>query len=588
MLWGATYDYGWDAGLGSHEGVDIATAAGTPVRSIGDGTVVFAGWSNGWGNVVSVKHTLTDQTVIYSNYAHLSKITVKTGQVVLAAQNVGEVGSTGNSYGNHLHFQIDTTNQSHPYYFVACARGLDPMDVVNKGLCRDSLLQNTIDPIAFLESGKVAIPGQASKAVIEAVKSRPIEKVDRSTMKTRAQIQEEEAQEFLKKNNITIGLSENGTNLPVGGFAAAAVTSGDYRGKATRGNFPELGLDIVFDAKGLSVFPQKIVALDGGKRDFKVTGLKPGAYEVAFKMGTAVVSRRTVVVLTKTDAKSVATAEIRSPGTLYLGEDKDVLVFMKTRYGTPLLDSRFDGQFKLSALNGSVKFCNASLDEKTACRAENFANELVFSYDDTYRGALKAKMRAFSFAPVSLQLTRVDVAPNASLTRSKRDVAVVNPRGLDNTYAYYYEDVAALGKGWFPLKDGYLLQDREMVASQAKELIRRHLGYQWLKAGNDFAKKKAIGAAILRFERDFGKSDDFARMTRGQLADLLLKSKGDAYAAADGQSFTDETGTWKSAVTTMRVKYAFKWKDQFGERYFQPDKTVTVGEALYLAEKVGF
>lgn len=77
-------------------------------------------------------------------------------------------------------------------------------------------------------------------------------------------------------------------------------------------------------------------------------------------------------------------------------------------------------------------------------------------------------------------------------------------------------------------------------------------------------------------------------MTRGQLADLLLKSKGETYALSSGQAFTDETGTWKDTVTTMRLKYAFKWKDQFAERYFQPDKTITVGEALYLAEKIGF
>mgnify|MGYP003596775759 CR=1 FL=1 len=129
---------------------------------------------------------------------------------------------------------------------------------------------------------------------------------------------------------------------------------------------------------------------------------------------------------------------------MFLGEDKDVIVFMKTKYGTPLLDSRFEGRFKLSALNGSVKFCNASLDEKTACRAENFANELEFGFDDTYRGALKAKMRAFSFAPISLQLTRIDGKKPVSITKSKRDTAVANPRGLDNTYPYYYEDVAAL------------------------------------------------------------------------------------------------------------------------------------------------
>lgn len=121
VLWGATYDYGWDVGFGSHGGVDIATSAGTPVRSIGDGEVVVAGWVNGWGNVVSIKHKLADGRFIYSNYAHLSKIIAVKG-AVKGGDTIGEVGNTGNSYGNHLHFQIDVTNQSHPYYYVSCGK----------------------------------------------------------------------------------------------------------------------------------------------------------------------------------------------------------------------------------------------------------------------------------------------------------------------------------------------------------------------------------------------------------------------------------------------------------------------------------
>ena len=76
VLWEGTYDYGWDVGHGSHEGVDIATSLGTPVQAIGDGVVVVAGWESGWGNVVSIRHTLADGTNIWSSYAHLSKILV--------------------------------------------------------------------------------------------------------------------------------------------------------------------------------------------------------------------------------------------------------------------------------------------------------------------------------------------------------------------------------------------------------------------------------------------------------------------------------------------------------------------------------
>lgn len=72
------------------------------VYSIGDGVVTFAGVENKSGNVVYIKHT----NGMVSNYAHLSKITVKKGDNVVMGQQVGNMGNTGESYGNHLHLSI--------------------------------------------------------------------------------------------------------------------------------------------------------------------------------------------------------------------------------------------------------------------------------------------------------------------------------------------------------------------------------------------------------------------------------------------------------------------------------------------------
>ncbi len=86
----------------AHQGVDYAAPTGTPVRSVGDGVVDFAGVQNGFGNVVMVKHRNNQMTV----YAHLSKINVKRGQSVAQGQNVGAVGATGWATGPHLHFEF--------------------------------------------------------------------------------------------------------------------------------------------------------------------------------------------------------------------------------------------------------------------------------------------------------------------------------------------------------------------------------------------------------------------------------------------------------------------------------------------------
>ncbi len=87
-----------------HKGVDINANYGSAVWSAASGTVIMAstGWNGGFGNVVMVMHPSGYTTI----YAHLSSIAVVSGQSVAQGQVVGYVGSTGNSTGSHLHFEV--------------------------------------------------------------------------------------------------------------------------------------------------------------------------------------------------------------------------------------------------------------------------------------------------------------------------------------------------------------------------------------------------------------------------------------------------------------------------------------------------
>ena len=85
-----------------HKGVDYGAPTGTAIRAVGDGTVEFAGWQNGYGNVVEIRHSNERSTV----YAHMSRIAVKRGARVEQGQNIGAVGSTGWATGPHLHFEV--------------------------------------------------------------------------------------------------------------------------------------------------------------------------------------------------------------------------------------------------------------------------------------------------------------------------------------------------------------------------------------------------------------------------------------------------------------------------------------------------
>lgn len=110
---------------GYHTGVDFPVPTGTSVKAVASGRVVSAGWGGAYGYQVVIRHADGK----YSQYAHLSALTVHSGQQVSSGQRIARSGSTGNSSGPHLHFEVRTG----PGY------GSD------------------IDPLAYLRSGGVSL-----------------------------------------------------------------------------------------------------------------------------------------------------------------------------------------------------------------------------------------------------------------------------------------------------------------------------------------------------------------------------------------------------------------------------------------------
>ena len=85
-----------------HRAIDYAAPIGTPILAVGDGTVILAQYSGGYGNFIKIRHNGMYQT----HYAHLSKYAVSAGEKVKQGDVIGYVGSTGFSTGPHLHYEI--------------------------------------------------------------------------------------------------------------------------------------------------------------------------------------------------------------------------------------------------------------------------------------------------------------------------------------------------------------------------------------------------------------------------------------------------------------------------------------------------
>ncbi len=110
-----------------HRGVDLCGSSGSKVLAVKEGKVTYSGWQNGYGNCVEIKHTDEQGNTFYTFYAHMrdNSLQVIKDQQIVVGQILGIQGSTGNSTGEHLHFEIrkksgtnEDTIDPAPYLFT--------------------------------------------------------------------------------------------------------------------------------------------------------------------------------------------------------------------------------------------------------------------------------------------------------------------------------------------------------------------------------------------------------------------------------------------------------------------------------------
>ena len=109
-----------------HGGLDFGTGSGTPIYAAADGTVTRAeeGWNGGFGNLVVI-HTAPNIDIYYAHQVN-GGIRVKVGDVVAAGDQIGAVGTTGSSTGNHLHFEIRVDGATTDPLLFLRQQGVDP------------------------------------------------------------------------------------------------------------------------------------------------------------------------------------------------------------------------------------------------------------------------------------------------------------------------------------------------------------------------------------------------------------------------------------------------------------------------------
>ena len=99
---GSTFGYRSFPWRGFHSGIDIDAPYGSPIKAAADGIVVHSSWKNGYGNAVIIDHGYGVQTL----YGHISSFVVSLGQRVKKGQLIAKIGTTGNTTGPHVHYEV--------------------------------------------------------------------------------------------------------------------------------------------------------------------------------------------------------------------------------------------------------------------------------------------------------------------------------------------------------------------------------------------------------------------------------------------------------------------------------------------------
>jgi hypothetical protein len=281
-LWGGSYKLGRDVLFGGAPSVDIASAQWTPVNAAGDGKVIFAWELKGYGNSITIEHTIKGdkkkwikERKIWTSYSHLDKIFVKKWDYVKELKIIWEIGKTGftiGMFGNHLDFAITTTKQKYyPYSYNDCKAWY--MSAVQDGSCRDLMQKNTIDPIAFIEmGGNLDKSIKLAKAVVDQSKlEKKILAENKSDQKSTASKALDTAKlavinekiYSVRKDNLTIEIvdlkSEKNEALPYKGKAYVTVVIKDKNGKPYNGFLKK---ELTFTSKS------NAVTIDWGKIDY--------------------------------------------------------------------------------------------------------------------------------------------------------------------------------------------------------------------------------------------------------------------------------------------------------------------------------
>lgn len=607
----STYEYGWDIKDWSHTWVDIATNKWTPVMSMWEWIILSAKNKTWWGNVITVKHTLDSGEVIYSNYAHLSKI-LKYFWKVKKWEIIWEVWSTWYSTWNHLHFQIDTSKSPfHPFYYsINCSN----INSSNKTKCRNELETNTYDPIDFINNSSNSSNSSNSKklnnnsknyktekiqiikkeekinnkkveTVLEPIKINKVEKKKvviinnkKKELMSREEIDNIAIKQFNKRYKITTTIQYD-WNIKVWDSLILKVKVSDKYWRPYTWEIPWTWVQIIMK-KGISkISPSVIRYVENWARTVKIKALTPWEYSYQVLANNDIITAKKLYFYTDNDLLEVNTAKIvtKTSGLINSNVYQWLVIFQNESWNN-LINIPYSSSFKLR-----VKSRNAKLYLGEKYKSDDYyklSYEYNFDFYDTKKGVL-----VFNFIPLNTSKIEFEIIDNNSwkilwILSAQSN----NPKDLRNDHIYVNNMKSGLKK-WLPeIASNKILPDSNLMVKDAEVLCKKVAWYEYMRSWDNFRRKQEW---INKKNSCYSNQLSVKNITRHDFAKLVIWlywDKNTQVKRSNTKNFLDEWRYNDSVIANLRTNYNFKWKDKFWDKYFQWDKQITRAEAYYLVD----
>lgn len=225
------------------------------------------------------------------------------------------------------------------------------MTIVNTGGCRSYLTANTIDPIAFLENSTVGATNiPTTSDTIDSIKDQPKVTIDKKTIKSREEILNEEAAEYLRFNRILVGIDGGGMITEIGKTVSFTISSEDLSKNLVNNSLPGPGVRIVYDTKKATIFPENINLLERGKRVIQFTPKTTGNITVKFVYGNSEIGTRTFFVQPKGKSIDATKISMNTPLKIFLGQEYNLIARPLSEQGTQMTRGNYEGVFRLDVI----------------------------------------------------------------------------------------------------------------------------------------------------------------------------------------------------------------------------------------------